>query len=255
MSAGTQKEERNPVDQQTKAALKKDKFVTTTSHGLEWASENRRSVITTTAILLGVILIVVLSVVIYNSRANAATGAFGEAMQTYQTPLAPPGQAVPAGVKTFPSIIARAKAANAEFSDIASRYGLTPSGRIARYFAGLTYIEAGNNQAAEDTLKKVASGWNRNLAALAKLALAQLYHDSGRDPQAIDLYNQLAAKPAVTVPSGLAKLQLAALYESEGKPDEAKKIYAALKQDDAKGTAGTIAAEKLNPAPPQARQQ
>jgi tetratricopeptide (TPR) repeat protein len=243
------------VDQQTKAALKKDKFVTTTSHGLEWAAENRRSVITTTAILLGVILIVVLSIVIYNSRANSATVAFGEAMQTYQTPLAPPGQPVPPGVKTFPSILERAKAANAEFSDIAHRYGMTPSGRIARYFAGLTYIEEGNNQAAEDTLKKVASGWNRNLAALAKFALAQLYHDSGRDPQAIDLYNQLAAKPAVTVPAGLAKLQLAALYESEGKPDEAKKIYAALKQDDAKGTAGTIAAEKLNPAPPQARQQ
>ncbi len=76
---------------------------------------------------------------------------------------------------------------------------------------------------------------------------------AARDPEAIDLYNQLAAKPTVTVPAGLAKLQLAALYESEGKTDEAKKIYAALKQDDAKGPAGQIAAEKLNPAPPQAR--
>jgi len=241
------------VDQQTKAALKKDKFVTTTSHGLEWASENRRSVITTTALLLAAIVILVLGGVIYHNRSNAAAVAFGDAMQTYETPLAPPGQPVPAGVKTFPSIVERAKAANAQFTDIASRYGLTLDGGTARYFAGLTDIEEGNNQAAEDTLKKVASGWDRNLAALAKFALAQLYHDSGRDPLAIDLYNQMAAKPTVTVPAGLAKLQLAALYQAEGKTDQAKKIYADLKQDDAKGPAGTIAAEKLNPAPPQAR--
>jgi tetratricopeptide (TPR) repeat protein len=235
------------VDQQTKASLKKDKFVTTTTHGLEWASENRRSVITTTALMLGAIAILVLGGVIYNNRANAAMVAFGAAMQTYQTPLAPPGQAVPPGVKTFPSIAERAKAANAQFNDIASRYGLTPSGRTARYFAGLTYIEEGNDQAAEDTLKKVASGWNHNLAALAKFALAELYHDTGRDAQAIDLYKQLAAKPAVTVPAGTAQLQLAALYQSEGKADQAKKIYADLKQDDAKGAAGAAAAEKLNP--------
>jgi TolA-binding protein len=243
------------VDQQTKASLKQDKFVTTTSHGLEWASENRRSVITTTALMLGAIAILVLGGVIYNNRANAATVAFGAAMQTYQTPLAPPGQAVPPGVKTFASIAERAKAANAQFNDIADRYGMTPSGRTARYFAGLTYVEEGDNQAAEDTLKKVASGWNGNLAALAKFALAELYHDTGRDPQAIDLYNQLAAKPAVTVPAGTAKLQLAELYQSEGKPDEAKKIYAGLKQDDAKGAAGAAAAEKLNPGSAQGQPQ
>ncbi len=243
------------MDQQTKASLKQDKFVTTTSHGLEWASENRRSVITTTALMLGAIAILVLGGVIYNNRANAATVAFGAAMQTYQTPLAPPGQAVPPGVKTFASIAERAKAANAQFNDIADRYGMTPSGRTARYFAGLTYVEEGDNQAAEDTLKKVASGWNGNLAALAKFALAELYHDTGRDPQAIDLYNQLAAKPAVTVPAGTAKLQLAELYQSEGKPDEAKKIYAGLKQDDAKGAAGAAAAEKLNPGSAQGQPQ
>jgi tetratricopeptide (TPR) repeat protein len=242
------------VDQQTKAALKQDKFVTTTSHGLEWASENRRSVIVTTTILLAVIVIAVLGGVLYNNRSNAASVAFGDAMQTYQTPLAQPGQPVPAGVKTFPSIAERAKAANAQFSDIASRYGMTPNGNTARYFAGLTYIEEGNNQAAEDTLKKVGGGWNRNLAALAKFALAQLYHDTGRDPDAIDLYNQLAAKSAksaTTVPAGLAKLQLAALYKDEGKADQAKKIYADLKQDDPKGAAGLAAADKLNPAPAQ----
>jgi tetratricopeptide (TPR) repeat protein len=243
------------VDQQTKAALKKDKFVTTTTHGLEWASENRQSVIVNGGILLAVIVIAIVSAVVYNSRSDAASVAFGAAMQAYQTPLAQPGEAVPPGVTTYPSIAERAKAANALFQAVANKYGMTPDGRNALYFAGLTYIEAGENQQAEVTLKKVAGGWDSDLGALAKFALAQLYHDTGRDPQAIDLYNQLSAKPAATVPAGLAQLQLADLYQLEGKADDAKKIYANLKDKDPKGAAGMAAAEKLNstsaPALPQ----
>jgi tetratricopeptide (TPR) repeat protein len=237
------------VDQQTKAALKQDKFITTTSHGLEWAAENRRSVITTTALLLAAIVVVVLSAVIYNSRSDAASVAFGAAMQAYQTPLAQPNEPAPPGTKTYPSIVERAKAANALFLDVANKYGMTPSGENALYFAGLTYMEAGQNQQAEDTLKKVATSWNSDIAALGKFALAQLYRNTSRDPQAIDLYNELSAKPTTTVPYGQARLQLADLYTAEGKPAEANKIYADLKDKDAKGPAGQIAAEKLNPAP------
>ena len=237
------------MDQQTKKALKHDQFVDTTTHGLEWASENRRSVIMTGSITLAAILIVVGSVLLYNSRANQASVAFGTAMQAYQTPLADPGQPVPPGVKTYPSVAERAKAANALFMEVANKYGMTPDGRNAQYFGGLTYMEQGQNPQAEATLKQVASGWNGDLAALAKLSLAQLYRQTGRDPQAIDLYNELAAKPTSTVPSGLAQLQLAELYESQGKPDLAKKIYAQLKDKDAKGPAGVLAAQKLNPAP------
>ncbi len=235
------------MDQQTKAALKKDQFVTTTTHGLEWASKNRRSVITSVAVLLVVIFIAVASAVVYNNRSDAASVAFGAAMQVYQTPLAQSAQESAPGTTTYSSIAERAKAANALFVAVADKYGLTPDGQNARYFAGLTYIEEGQNQSAEETLKNVADGWDRNLAALAQFALAQLYRDTGRDPQAIDLYNRISAKPTSTVPYGLAQLQLADLYQSEGKTDDARKIYANLKDKDAKGAAGSIAAEKLNP--------
>ena len=237
------------MDQQTRQALKHDQFVDTTKHGLEWATENRRSVIVTSAILLGAIIVVVLGVVLYNSRASQASVAFGAAMQAYQTPLASPGQAVPPGVKTYPSVAERAKAANELFMGVADKYGMTPDGKVSRYFGGLTYMEEGQNGPAESTLKQVASGWNGDLAALAKLSLAQLYRQTGRDPQAIDLYNELAAKPTNTVPPGLAQLQLAELYEGQNKPEMAKKIYAQLKDKDAKGAAGMLAAQKLNPAP------
>jgi len=237
------------VDQQTKKALKHDQFVDTTHQGLEWASEHRRSVIVTSAIVLAAILIVVGSVLIYNSRSNQASVAFGAAMQAYQTPLAAPGQPVPPGVKTYASVAERAKVANDLFLGVANKYSMTPDGKVSRYFAGLTYLEEGQNASAESTLKQVAGGWNGDLAALAKLSLAQLYRQTGRDSQAIDLYNELTAKPTSTVPGGLAQLQLAELYQTQGKPELAKKIYAQLKDKDPKGPAGMIATQKLNPAP------
>jgi tetratricopeptide (TPR) repeat protein len=255
-STSSSTKEADTVDQQTRAALKKDKFVTTTTHGLAWASENRQSVLVNGGILLAVVLIAIVSVLFYNSRADTASVAFGAAMQAYQTPLAQAGQAVPPGVNTYPSIVERAKAANALFLAVANKYGMTPNGRNALYFAGLTYVEAGQNQQAEETLKKVAGSWDSNLAALGKFALAQLYRNTGRDPLAIDLYNQLSAKPASTVPYGLAQLQLADLYQSEGKADDARKIYASLKDKDPKGVAGLTAAGKLNPdSAPAAPQQ
>jgi tetratricopeptide (TPR) repeat protein len=237
------------VDQQTRQALKHDKFVDTTTHGLEWATENRRSLIMTSSIVAAAILIGVIGILLYNSRAAQASVAFGAAMQSYQTPIAAPGQQVPPGVKTFPSVSDRAKAANQLFMGVADKYGMTPDGKNARYFAGLTYLEAGQNGPAESTLKQVADGWNSDLAALAKLSLAQLYRQTGRDSQAIDLYNQLTSKPTTTVPAGLAQLQLAELYETQGKPELAKKIYAQLKDKDPKGPVGMMAAQKLNPAP------
>ena len=237
------------MDQQTRQALKHDKFVDTTTHGLEWATENRRSLIMTSSIVAAAILIGVIGILLYNSRAAQASVAFGAAMQSYQTPIAAPGQQVPPGVKTFPSVSDRAKAANQLFMGVADKYGMTPDGKNARYFAGLTYLEAGQNGPAESTLKQVADGWNSDLAALAKLSLAQLYRQTGRDSQAIDLYNQLTAKPTTTVPAGLAQLQLAEFYETQGKPELAKKIYAQLKDKDPKGPVGMMAAQKLNPAP------
>jgi tetratricopeptide (TPR) repeat protein len=237
------------VDQQTKAALKHDQFVDTTKHGLEWASEHRHSVIVTCIIILAVIIAAVGGGIFYNSRAQQASVAFGAAMQAYQSPLAEPGQPVPPGTKTYSNVIDRAKAANALFMAAADKYSMTTDGRNSRYFGGLTYIEAGENASAETTLKQVAGFWDADLASLGKLALAQLYRQTGRSPQAIEIYNQLSAKPTTTVPPGLAQLQLAELYENQNQPDLAKKIYAQLKDKDAKSPAGLLAAQKLNPTP------
>ncbi len=243
------------MDQKTKAALKQDHFVTTTSHGLDWASENRKSVIVTVSLMLAVIIAAVLIGVVYSARSEAASVAFGSAMSIYETPIAIAGQPQMPGQKTYASIAERAKVANAAFTDVAGHYGLTKDGKTARYFAGLTSMEEGQTQTAEDTLKQVAGGWDHELASLGKLALADLYRQTGRDGQAIDVYNDLTAHPTDAVPAGLAQIQLAELYAAQGKTDQANKIYAQLKDKDAKGAAGQLAAEKLNPTAAPGRPQ
>ena len=243
------------MDNATKRDLKKqDQFISLTEHGIDWAKHNRQATAVAAALVLLVILGIVGGYSWYEHRSNAAATAFGAAMETYQTPLATPGQPLPPGMKSYATANERAAAANAEFSSVAHQYGLTSSGKLALYFAGLTSMEEGQNGSAEDILKKVAGSWNHDLAALGKLSLAQLYQQTGRDAQAVDIYNELSKGNAATVPPGLAQLQLAEMYSSEGKTEKARDIYAKLKDNDKDpkgnpGPAATVAEEKLNPKP------
>lgn len=243
------------MDNATKQRLRQpDQFVTVTSQGVGWAGRNRRSVAITASLMLLLLVALVGGYSWYQHRSQEASTAFGTAMETYQTPLVKAGQPLPPGMKTFDTAEQRAKAANGQFVDVASRYGLTQPGKLAQYFAGLTYMEAGQNDSAEKTLKQTAGSWNSDLAALGKLALAQLYEQTGRNDQATDLLQQLGKAKDVTVPAGEAQLQLGELYSAEGNTAKAKDIYAKLKDSDKDskgnpGPAGSIAAEKLNPKP------
>jgi tetratricopeptide (TPR) repeat protein len=249
------------VDNATKRQLKKqDQFVAITGEGVQWADQHRQTAILYGVLIVAVILAAVGGYTFYEHRAAAAETDFGAAMQVYQTPLVNSGQPVPPGMKTFASAKERAAAANTQFAQVANKYGMTKSGKLALYFTGLTYMEEGQNGPAEDTLKKVAGSWDSGIAALGKVSLAQLYQQTGRDPQAIDLYNELAKGNASTVPAGLAQIQLAELYQSEGKTEQARKIYAELKDKDKNtkgkpGAAAEIASEKLNPTKAQGPQQ
>ena len=227
-----------------------DQFQQTLGHGLEMAQQNRTQMVTLIVAAVVLIAVIVGGYGIYQHRTNAAATAFGAAMQTYQTPVAQAGQPVPPGMKTFPDTKTRAAEANRQFLAVADQYGSTEPGKLARYFAGLTYMEEGQNASAEQTLKQLSGSFNGDVASLAKLALAQLYQQTGRDADAAPLFEQLAKSNSTTVPSGLAMIQQAEMYDSEGKTAQANKLYAEVKDKDkdAKGQpgpAGEIATQKL----------
>jgi predicted negative regulator of RcsB-dependent stress response len=230
------------VDTQTRHALKQDALVEATKTGVSWFQENRSRVITAAIAVVVCLALIITGIAIYSNRSAAAETALGEALDTYNTALTQPGQPPTPGAKTFATAADRAKAANQQFVQVANQYSLFSAATTARYFAGLTAMDMGQNGPAEADLQKVADSHSSDIAALAKVALANLYVQTNRSSQAVVLLNQIVSKPTSTVPADAAKLQLAAIYEKTN-PAEAKKIYAQLKSD--KTAAGQIATQKL----------
>jgi tetratricopeptide (TPR) repeat protein len=232
------------VDTQTRHALKGDKFAQATKTSVTWLSGHRTNVARWAISAAVVIVVGVALLVFWNVRETAAEAALGQAVDTYSAPLALPG--TPPQPGTYATTAERAKAANQQFKAAADKYGWLPEGSKARYFEGVTDQELGQTSAAESELKSVAGSWNRNVANLAKVALASIYRQNGRDQQAIDLYNEIIAKPSETVTAGTAQLDLADLYAATGKDAQAKALWAKLKDSDKDGAAGSIAAQKLS---------
>ncbi|MDR3792939.1 MAG: tetratricopeptide repeat protein [Terracidiphilus sp.] len=231
------------MDTETRHALKSNSFAQATASSVSWLEEHKSNVIRWTVTGVVVVVVVVGSLIGWSLRTAAADTALGAAMDAYNAPLAEPG--IPAESGTYTTAADRAKAANKQFSDVASNYGLLPQGNKAHYFAGITAEELGQNGTAESELQKAAGAWDRNVANLAKLALAGLYQKTSRDSQAIEIYNELVAKPSETVSAATAQLSLADLYAAEGKQDQARTLWAKVKDGDKEGAAGSIAAEKL----------
>lgn len=232
------------MDTQTRHALKNDKLAQATASGVSWLTGHRSGVVRWVVGCGVLLLLAVGSLVFFSLRSQAADSALGAAMDTYNAPLAQPG--LPAGNGIYASAAERTKAANAQFAAVAEKYGWMPQGAKARYFTGITDEEMGQNASAETELKAVSDSWNRNLANLAKVALAGLYHQTARDSQAIDLYNSIVARPSETVSATVAQLDLADLYVAEGKQDQARALWAKIKDADKDGAAGSIAAQKLS---------
>ncbi len=232
------------MDSQTRHALKEDKFVYATTTGLSWLEVHRAQVVRASIAAAVILAALIGGIVSYERRSTEASIALGQALEIYNTALRQPGEPDDG---TYLTVADRAKAANAKFVQVADQYGSLEAGKTARYFAGLTDIDLGKTAEAETNLKSVSSSWNEDLASLAKIALAGLYVQTGKTPQAVDLYKQIIAKPTDTVPASAAQLQLAQLYEKTD-PQQAKQIYAVLKDKDKATAAGQIAAQKLNPA-------
>ncbi len=224
--------------------MKHDALVDNAQSAVAWLEEHRSEAVLFVGVLFAVLAIGIGSVLLYQHRQEQASIGFGAAMDIYSAPVAQPGTPAQPGVRTYPSSSARAQAANVKFQQVAKTYGSTDAGRNALYFSGLCSMEMGQNAAAEKTLNRVARDGDKNLVALANLALVNLYHQTGRTSDAVQLLNKMAAHPTPTVPASEAKLELAGIYENTN-PQQARQIYAQLKDKDAKTAAGQIATQKL----------
>jgi len=161
------------------------------------------------------------------------------------TQLRPEGTPAQPDVPSFTSAKERAQTAQKQSQAIVDKYPHTRTADMAHYFLGVTAANLGDNATAERNFKLVASGGNREVAAVAKSALASLYGQMHRTKDAVALYQELINKPTGSVSKVTAQLQLAELYQSSNQPGEAKKIYEQIKKENPGAEAGQLATQKL----------
>lgn len=231
------------MDTSRRHALKEDKFAQATKSSFDWMSDHSSEVLRWGISIAVVVALAVGGLITWNIRTAAADRALGAAMDTYNAPLAEPG--TPPQPGEYVSARDRSKAAHDQFAAVAAKYSWLPAAAKAIYFEGITDRELGQTASAESELKEAADSHNRNLANLAKLALANLYESTERDAEAIALLNELESKPSETVSAVSAQLDLADLYAAEGKQDKARALWAKVQDADKQGAAGEIAAQKL----------
>jgi predicted negative regulator of RcsB-dependent stress response len=229
----------------TRHKLKQDAFAAQTADTINWAVDNR-----TPLIVVGVIVAVLLAGAIggwayINYRDQQAKGDLALAIQKYNAPLRQPGTPASADVMSFASPQERAKAANTDFNRLADKYNFTQSGRIARYFAGVSAHELGDNATAETQLKDVADSHYKEIASLAKIALASLYHQTNRDPQAIALYKDLEDHPTDSAGKTSVQFLLASLYEDSGQQQEARRIYEQMAKENPGTQIAMMASQRI----------
>jgi TolA-binding protein len=238
------------VRAQTRHQLKQDAFSRVTIGAAEktahWSVEHRNT------IAIAAIAIVVIAGAVaggwyyLSAQDEKASFDLSQAVRTLDTQLRPPGTPAQPDVPSFASAKERSEAARKQFQAIIDKYSHTRTADMARYFLGVTAAAEGDNAAAENYFKAVDSIGNKELAATAKLALANLYDgDPKHTKDAVALYQALINHPTLSVSKAMAQLQLAELYQNTNQPLDAKRLYEQIKKDNPSAQAGQLATQKL----------
>ena len=234
---------------QTRHQLKQDTFSRVTIDAAEktahWSVEHRNTLVIAVVVLLVIAAAGVGGWYYLSAQNEKASLDMTQAIRTLEAQIRPAGSPAQPGVPSFTSAKERAEAAKKQFQSIIDKYPHTHSADMSRYFLGVTSATEGENTAAENDFKAVASSGNKELASTAKLALATLYSNTNRTKDAVTLYQELINKPTISVSKVTAQLQLAELYQTSNQPLDAKRLYEQIKKDNPSTEAGQMATQKL----------
>jgi predicted negative regulator of RcsB-dependent stress response len=229
----------------TRQQLKQDAFATSTAETITWAVEHRSKVIAAVTVVAIILALVAGGWAYINYRDQQAKQQLAVAIQKFGQPVRPAGMAATPDVPSYASNAERGKATNPLFVQIADKYSHTQSAAVARYFAGVTARDMGDNAAAEKDFEEVAAGHYPEIGSLAKFALAAVYHDTGKNSQAVDLYKQLIDHPTVSIGKTTAQFALASLYEATARPDEARQLFQQMQKENPASMVSQLAGQRL----------
>jgi len=212
--------------------LKTDKIHDAIEHSAEAVYSHKQ----VTMIALLTVLVVVAGwggwSVYHERQTAAASAAFDTAMKAYNGHVGPatPGELVEPGEAIYPDETAKSNDAATKFLAVAEKYSSTNPGRLARYYAALCLEDLDRQNQALEQLKKLSSGSDKELAAMAQYQTAVVYARTGKPDEAAKLFRTLADKPSVFVPRSLTLLELAGVLRQTN-PKEAANVYQQVKRE------------------------
>jgi TolA-binding protein len=237
------------VRAETRHQLKQDAFSRVTIDAAEktahWTVEHRSTVIYSTVAVVVVLAAVIGGWYYLNTQDEKASLELAQAVRTMEMQLRPVGAPEQPDFPTFTSAKDRALAAQKKFQAIVDKYPHTHTADMAHYFLGVTAANLQDNAAAERDFKEVISSGNRDVASVAKSALASLYGQTNRVKEAVALYQELINKPTVSVSKVTAELQLAELYQNSNQPLDAKRLYEQIKKENPGAEVSQLVTQKL----------
>jgi hypothetical protein len=208
--------------------LKQDKIHDAIEHGAE-------AVFSHTTVLAAAILAIVVVAVGYfgwrfyiDRQTVQATAALDLATKAYSARIGAVPDPNDPSEPFYPTEAARSEDAVQKFSAVADKYPSTNPGRLAAYYAALCYEDLERNNQALEQLKKVSSGKDKELVAMAQYQTGVIYERTGRTAEAVKVFRDLSDHSSVFVPRPLVLLELAqTLRQSD--PKQAASVYAQLK--------------------------
>lgn len=228
----------------TRQELKKDEFTIRFAALRELYLQHQRKLALLGGAVLLVIAVAVGSLLYVRSQRTQAGEIFARALATFHAPVIPAPPVNNPNMEFFKTDAEKYAAALEQFREVAEGFSWYAQGKMAQYYAALCQRELGKLPEAEQDLVSIAGGGNRDLAGLAKVALAGIYAQTGREEEAGKLYEEMGDDPTSTVPKATAQLALAELYQKI-RPEQAVDLYQQI-VDDYPGTGvGELAAQRL----------
>lgn len=216
------------MDRLSRKELKTDRFAVEVQHSVEYMADHRRQVVRWGGIALAVLAA---GLIVYFYRQYTHSVRQDALFSALQVQNANVGPAPNEFTLTFPTQAEKDTAAQKAFTDVAAKYSGSDEGNIAQYYLAINAIDQGKAAEAEKRFKEVADSGNKDVAALAKLALAQIYGSEGKIAEGESLLRPLIDHPTATVSKDQATFALAHLL-AKSKPQDARKLLDPLRSSD-----------------------
>jgi tetratricopeptide (TPR) repeat protein len=210
--------------------LKKDKIHDAIEHGAE-AVFSHTTVLAAAVLAVAIVGVGYVGWRFYTDRKTVqATAALDVATKAYSARIGATPDPNDPGEAFYPTEAARAQDAVQKFSDVAEKYPSTNPGRLAAYYAALCYEDLERHNQALEQLKKISSGKDKELVAMAQYQTGVIYERTGKPAEAAKVFRDLAEHSSVFVPRPLVLLELAETLR-QSNPKEATGVYEQLKKE------------------------